>query len=526
MKTLRVGLMGCGGRGREHALGYAQSQKARIVACSDPMEGMRKRLAKEFGIRRTYASYQEMLAKEKLDVVSVCLWTGMHHDAIMACIGAPHPPRLINAEKPMAPTFGEARDMHAACEQAGIMLTFSHQRRFGPSFARARELLKEGAIGELSRMEGFCHNLFDWGTHWFDMMFFYNDDTPAEWVMGQVDVAEERSVFGAFFETNGLSYIRWKNGVVGLLVTGDDVGGSLAYGNRLIGSQGIMEVREDLRLLRAGHEWENVPVPKLELPGGDTALYVLDSIDCLIEGRESILSSRKALAATELIFATYESSRRRARVHLPLEIEDSPLLSMIESGQIVVPDWPARLTAEEEAEGFRLLFSGADLDGWKKVGRTGGWRVEKGLLTFAGKAPGAVRTADALGDFVVRFECRLGATASCGIGLRTDAKAEAGLELRLTDDRGEPAASTSTGSLNGVVAPSENASPGAGRWMRCEVACRGSEVRMRLGRRDVLACDTAAVPKLAGSSQSGPIALRVLKGEAEFRNVRIKDMGK
>jgi len=42
-----------------------------------------------------------------------------------------------------------------------------------------------------------------------------------------------------------------------------------------------------------------------------------------------MLSGRRALRATELIFATYESSRRRGRVDLPLDIDDSPLLAMM-----------------------------------------------------------------------------------------------------------------------------------------------------------------------------------------------------
>ena len=42
-----------------------------------------------------------------------------------------------------------------------------------------------------------------------------------------------------------------------------------------------------------------------------------------------MLSSRKALQATELIFATYESARRGARVTLPLEIDGSPLLEIL-----------------------------------------------------------------------------------------------------------------------------------------------------------------------------------------------------
>jgi hypothetical protein len=57
-----------------------------------------------------------------------------------------------------------------------------------------------------------------------------------------------------------------------------------------------------------------------------------------------MLSARKALQATELIFATYESSRSRQRVDLPgigmpsLNIEDSPLKSMLEGGILTTRD--------------------------------------------------------------------------------------------------------------------------------------------------------------------------------------------
>jgi UDP-N-acetylglucosamine 3-dehydrogenase len=56
---------------------------------------------------------------------------------------------------------------------------------------------------------------------------------------------------------------------------------------------------------------------------------VLDLIDALKADREPELAGRRALRATELIFATYESSRRRGRVELPLMVEDSPLLDML-----------------------------------------------------------------------------------------------------------------------------------------------------------------------------------------------------
>jgi hypothetical protein len=48
-----------------------------------------------------------------------------------------------------------------------------------------------------------------------------------------------------------------------------------------------------------------------------------------------MLAARKALQATEVIFATYESSRKRGRVDLPLESEDSAFLSMLQEGVLV-----------------------------------------------------------------------------------------------------------------------------------------------------------------------------------------------
>ena len=333
MAKLKAGLIGCGGRGRAHAVGYAQSDKVELVACADVSPEAAEELAEEFAVARTYEDYNEMLAEEDLDVVGMALWTGLHYEAILACVNAENPPRMINAEKPMALNYGHAKRMHEACEEAGIAMTFSHQRRFAPAFSRAKELLDEGAIGELYRLEGYCPNLFDWGTHWFDMMMFYNDNEPAEWVMGQIDMRDAHTVFGALVDTYGLSYIRWENEVMGLLATGEGGGGGCA--NRLIGTEGMIEVDPgEVRLLREGEKWETADLPECDVPGGATTLYLVDAIDCLLEGRESILSSKKALQATELIFATYESSRRRARIYLPLDVEDSALISMVENDQI------------------------------------------------------------------------------------------------------------------------------------------------------------------------------------------------
>ncbi|MDQ3815162.1 MAG: Gfo/Idh/MocA family oxidoreductase [Armatimonadota bacterium] len=331
MIPIKVAIIGCGGRGREHAKGYAAWPEAQIVAVADPVPEAARTVAETYGVKATYQDYNQMLAEQKPDMVSICTWTGQHHQQVLDAVAAGV--RAIHAEKPMAPTWGEAKAMHEAAEKAGVQLTFCHQRRFAAPFAKARELAQSGAIGTLLRLEGFCSNLFDWGTHWFDMFFFYNNETPATWVMGQIDLAEARTVFGAWVESGGLSYIRFANGVYGLLATGKEHGGG-DFSNRIMGSDGLIEVREGreprVRILRGGGSgWETPSLEAVVPAGGDTVLSVLDAIECLDTGREPLLSSRKALQATELIFATYESARRRARVTLPLDIEDSPLLDML-----------------------------------------------------------------------------------------------------------------------------------------------------------------------------------------------------
>jgi UDP-N-acetylglucosamine 3-dehydrogenase len=184
MATLKVGIIGCGrprreagatgfGQGHLHAAGYEASPDCEIVAAADISQSNLNAFLEEHRVPQGYLDYHDMLAKEHLDVVSVCTWPHLH--AQMVIDAAESGVRAIHAEKPMAPTWGEAKEMARVCREHNVQLTFNHQRRFAAPFRRAKALLDDGAIGQLLRVEAFTSNLFDWGTHWFDMMFFYND---------------------------------------------------------------------------------------------------------------------------------------------------------------------------------------------------------------------------------------------------------------------------------------------------------------------------------------------------------------
>ncbi len=337
----RVGIIGCGrpwraegatgfGMSHQHALGYRASSDARIIALADISLENARAFQEQHGGDQIYQDYHAMLAQENLDIVSISTWPHLHAEMVIAAAEAGV--KAIHCEKPMAPTYGESRRMVETCEAHGVQLTFNHQRRFGAPFRKAKELLKEGSIGQLVRLEATCGNLYDWGTHWFDMLFFYNDENPAEWVIGQIDLRGTEKIFGVPVEGHGLSHFMFKNGVQGLMMTGAGAAGTLV--NRLIGTEGMIEVGNlniPLRVWGRGQNaWETIPLEEGLHPNDAVKRGVLDLIDALKTGREPELAGRRALRATELIFATYESSRRRARVDLPLDITDSPLIAMLE----------------------------------------------------------------------------------------------------------------------------------------------------------------------------------------------------
>ena len=167
-------------------------------------------------------------------------------------------------------------------------------------------------------------------------------------VIGQIDGRGGRAYFGAQVEGQGLSLIRYQNGVYGLMVTGQAFmepeveTREERCANRLIGSTGTIEVgvrggaQLRFRNLETGGAWQEIDVGEPETWADVVGAAIQGNVDALLAGKEPELSARKALQATELIFATWESSRVRGRVDLPLEIEDSPLLSMIESGAITI----------------------------------------------------------------------------------------------------------------------------------------------------------------------------------------------
>ncbi|MGV3724539.1 MAG: Gfo/Idh/MocA family protein, partial [Actinomycetota bacterium] len=299
----RIAIIGCSqprteeagmgfGVAHEHARGYEATGVCELAAVADVSRSNAEEFVGRWGGKAAvYTDYQEMLEVERPDVVSICTWPKLH--ASMALDAASADVRAIHCETPMAPTWGEARAMQKAASQKGIQLTFNHQRRFLEPFRVARELVRSGEIGTLTRLEGACDNLIVWGTHWLDMFFFYNGETPAAWVLGQIDAREERSLFGLSLESQGLCQVKFRNGVRGLLFTGFD--SDIGCQNRLVGSEGVIELHNDAPHVRVRGRgdagWRSIETADGLHGGNAIADGIADLIECLETGDEPELAS-------------------------------------------------------------------------------------------------------------------------------------------------------------------------------------------------------------------------------------------
>ncbi|USZ67141.1 Gfo/Idh/MocA family oxidoreductase [Halorussus salilacus] len=146
-EAVRIGIVGAGNRGRNHALRYARIPGAEVVAVADVDEAKARNLADSHGAE-SYASHAEMLADADLGL-----------DAVNLCVHAPlHAPIGVDAleagtdvfcEKPMADSYAAARRLSEAAERTGQRLAVQNQLLYTVETRAAKAVADAGELGEV-----------------------------------------------------------------------------------------------------------------------------------------------------------------------------------------------------------------------------------------------------------------------------------------------------------------------------------------------------------------------------------------
>jgi predicted dehydrogenase len=377
MGKTRVAILGCGPRGNSHAGAWKKLPDVELVALCDINEERLRAVGERFGVKQLYTSYEEMFAREELDVVNVPARADWHYPLTLAVLE--HGVSAI-VEKPIAVDLHQADRMVEMTRSRGVRLAVHHQLSVGPLQQKAKALIAAGAIGELRGIRGAGKGyyggfgLMETGTHVLDQMRNFGGEVA--WMQAHVtvrgrdvtaaDVAQAPRGLGLVAGDRITAYYAFQNGVYGV---GEffyrSQMDSRAYGVDLMGSEGTLCLRggsgSGLYLQRdpvwhpiSAVPWEEVRlseedcrVPGTDVISADAGVWMAqEMVNALRENREHACSGPAGRTVLEMILGCYASQIAGTRVPLPLADRTHPLKRLCDTAGIPVPEFQVRKDAE------------------------------------------------------------------------------------------------------------------------------------------------------------------------------------
>jgi predicted dehydrogenase len=321
----RVGIVGAGLTGGMHAERWARLP-VELAGFYTRTPTHAQAAAERHG-GGAFPSLAALLAE--VDVVDICTPTPSHKDLVLAAAAAG---KDILCEKPMARHLGDAQEMIAACELAGVRLFMAHVVRFFPEYTRAKEILASGRLGQpgvIRTVRGGNFPVPDTQNWYVDfeqgggviMDMLIHDIDYARWCFGDVARVLARGL--TFSDVADADHVlltaRFKNGAIGHLE------GSWAFppGNfhtrlEIAGGGGLLEVDNlhrppiHVTLKEAGTgPTAGVPVPESPMHSGDDPYFreIAHFSECLESGAEFLVTPQDGLEALRVALAAIESLR-------------------------------------------------------------------------------------------------------------------------------------------------------------------------------------------------------------------------
>jgi len=182
MAALKWGLIGCGDISRKRvAPALRDLPNCEFVAVSRANFELAGSFAKEFGARKPYQHWQELVTDQEIDAVYIATPVHLHAEQTIAAAEAR---KHVLCEKPMALNVAECDRMIAACRDNNVKLGIAYYRHFYPAITRIKEIIAAGEIGKpvIAQISAF---------EWFDP----EPSNPRRWL-----IDKERSGGGPMFD--------------------------------------------------------------------------------------------------------------------------------------------------------------------------------------------------------------------------------------------------------------------------------------------------------------------------------------
>ena len=181
----KCAFLGCGGRARGHAAAYKHVKGGQLAAVCDMNEERLHPFAEEFGIETKYTSYEEMLEKEKPDVLHIVTPPSLRHSLMKVASDAGVPACVI--EKPIALQGEDWRDLMGLAAETNTKFCVNTQLHFHPRNLDLKKSVAEGKIGDLKFIDASARSTpVNQGPHVLELVSSYIDNSQPARVFGQV----------------------------------------------------------------------------------------------------------------------------------------------------------------------------------------------------------------------------------------------------------------------------------------------------------------------------------------------------
>jgi predicted dehydrogenase len=180
--TLRWGILGAGDIAEEFAATVAKNTRQVIGAVASKTPGKGEAFASKFGIPKTYASYEQLVADDQIDAVYVATLPHTHRaDALLAIAAAKH----VLIEKPSALLASDAEFIYAEAKKAKVFAMEAMWSRYLPQASIIRQLVSSGAIGDIELLQA------DFGQD--------NRTIERLWIPGQSSIMQDMGIYPISF---------------------------------------------------------------------------------------------------------------------------------------------------------------------------------------------------------------------------------------------------------------------------------------------------------------------------------------
>jgi predicted dehydrogenase len=151
---VRIGIVGCGQIAQQHMATYAAIEGAEMVMFADIDEAAARRSADKYGVSDVSTDFRQLIARDDIDAVDVCLHNNFHMPVTVAALEAG---KHVYCEKPMAGSYVDAERMLTVARETGKKLHIQLATLYSRESRAARELIEAGELGELyhARSTGF-----------------------------------------------------------------------------------------------------------------------------------------------------------------------------------------------------------------------------------------------------------------------------------------------------------------------------------------------------------------------------------